>query len=169
MATFTKTVHKVYPKSKGNRTWLGITVDGKDGGTREENVFDDNVKAVFSAGPGVYELSYEKKDKFWNLVGAKCVKAEGKAVQVEAVKHETKAEAKDDQKANRAVLFSAALNAAVTLVVANKGKLDEDAQMLRTKALTGFFLRFGAEVVANGLPKQEVVEDVGPEAEVEGA
>lgn len=172
MATYTKRVHKVFPKSKGGRTWLGIVTDGKDGGEREENVFDDAVKAVFSAGPGIYELSYEKKDKFWNLVAAKVVKADGNGAPVQAAPAKSSAPV-DDTKVVRATVYAAALNAATLLTLANKGKLDEDALIVKVRNMTAMFIRHGAEIVANGLKAPQVVtepeEPAEEPAEVEGA
>ena len=168
MAVFTKTVHKVFTKSKGNRSWMGILVDGKDGGTKEENVFDDNVKAAFSAGPGVYELTYEKGEKYWNLTGAKALKTSGAVPQNQENGSVTPKSGLDES--IRAQVFSAALNAAVHIVTANKGKTDtDDTLTVKAKGLTVAFVKFGAELVKNGLPKAEVVIEEGPEADVEGA
>lgn len=77
MATYTKEVFKIGTTTKGTKSWMVVEVQGKEAGsTKVENIFDDKLKACFTA-PGIYELGYEKKDKFWNVISAKLIQAKG--------------------------------------------------------------------------------------------
>jgi len=73
--TYRKEVTKIETQTNDKGTFKVITVRD-DKGENTRNIFPAPLQAVF-ASPGTYDMDYEKVGKYWNIVGAKLISANG--------------------------------------------------------------------------------------------